>query len=409
MRLATLLFVGSIGGAAAWAELGDTLAPNLNHPAIAYDSRQPHDAVSELNRRLQQGSATLQFEPGSGYLRSVLEQLHVPIESQMAVFSKTSLQAPLIEPKNPRTIFFNDSVAVAWMRGGFIELASQDPEQGVIFHILGQQPSESPRFQRRTDCNRCHIADASLGVPGMLVHSWYPAPDGMPRLILGRFATDHRSPFEERWGGWYVTGGATALHHLGNTVFVSDDHSQAIPVSFGSGYLASTSDIAALLVFDHQMHMSNLITRIGWETRAGLHDRRDDLAATLRDAAAELVDYLLFIDEQPLPRPLQSTSGFAAQFAALGPRDSRGRTLRQLDLQHRLLRYPCSYMIYSAAFDSLPAPARLEIYQRLWQILSGAEKNARYARLSTTDRQAIIEILRDTKEDLPDYFRPAPR
>src|SRR5262249_25023216 len=152
-------------------------------------------------------------EPGSGYLRSVLEQLRVPIESQMAVFSKTSLQAPLIEPKNPRTIFFNDSVAVAWMRGGFIELASQDPEQGVIFHILEQQPSESPRFRQRNDCNRCHIADASLGVPGMMVYSWYPAPDGMPKLILGRLATDQRSPFEERWGGWSVTGETAALHH----------------------------------------------------------------------------------------------------------------------------------------------------------------------------------------------------
>ena len=409
MRIASLLLVGSIAGAAAFAELGDKLAPNGNHPAIAYFTRPPNDAVSELNRRLAQGAVRLQFETGSGYLRSVLEQLHVPVESQMAVFSKTSLQAPLIEPRNPRAIYFNDSVAVAWMRGGVIELASQDPEQGIIFHVLEQQPFKAPRFQRRSDCTRCHIADASLGVPGMLVHSWYPAPDGMPKLILGRFATDHRSPFEERWGGWYVTGsGNSGLHGLGNTVFTSDDHSQTIPVTFGSGYLASSSDIAALLVFDHQMHLMNLLTRIGWEARAGLHDRRDDLAGVLRDAATELVDYLLFVDEQPLPRPVPSASGFAAKFAALGPRDSRGRSLRQLDLRNRLLRYPCSYMIYSEAFESLPAPARSEIYQRLWQVLSGEEKGAKYARLAAADRRAVIEILRETKKDLPDYFRARP-
>lgn len=393
----------------AHGELADTLAPAPSHPAIGYLDNREHmarDAVSELSRRVEQGAVELQFEQGSGYLRSVLEALHVPIESQIAVFSKTSLQAPLIEPKNPRTIFFNDSVTVAWMRGGFIELASQDPQLGTIFHTLQQQFVSKPRFDRPGRCTACHISEASLGIPGFMVRSRFTAPDGMLKLILGGFTTDHRSPLDERWGGWYVTGNTGAIRHMGNTVFVSDDQSQMIPVTIGDGYLAPYSDIAALLVFDHQMHMSNLLTRLGWEARAGLYDKRRDLAAVLRDAAKELVDYLLFVEETPLPGKIGSTSGFAERFSALGPFDSRGRSLRQFDLNKRLMRYPCSYMIYTEVFDNLPEPARQAIYKRMWQILSGEEKDSKYSALSLSDRQAVVEILHETKKGLPDYFRP---
>jgi hypothetical protein len=243
----------------------------------------------------------------------------------------------------------------------------------------------------------------------MMVRSRFPAPDGMPKLILGGFTTDQRSPFDERWGGWYVTGKSGALRHLGNTVFVSDDESKSIPVTIGKPYLAPSSDIAALLVFDHQMHMSNLLTRVGWEARAGLNDKRADLEGLLREAARELVDYLLFVDEVPLPGKVESTSGFAAKFAPRGPFDRRGRSLRQLDLETRLMRYPCSYMIYTEAFDSLPQIARDAIYQRMWQILSGAERGAKYSRIALKDRAAIVEILKETKKGLPNYFQPVSR
>jgi hypothetical protein len=410
MRCHGLLLAALVaGGVCAFGDLVDTLSPAPDHPAIEYYDEIPHppkDAVSILNQRIAEGAVHLRFEPGSGYLRPLLEALHVPVESQLAVFSKTSLQAPLIGPENPRTIFFNDTVAVAWMRGGFIELASVDPERGVIFHVLEQRPAETPFLVRRNDCTRCHISDASLGVPGMMVRSRFTAPDGSPRLILGGYTTDHRSPFEERWGGWYVSGELDGIHHMGNTVYPDDDHAKTIPVQIGDGYLARTSDMAALLVFDHQMHMTNLLIRIGWETRAGLHDGRGDLASWLRSAAREFVDYLLFVDEVPLPGKIHSTSGFAERFAALGPKDSQGRSLRQLALDKRLMRYPCSYMIYTDAFDDLPSPARDAIYERMWQVLSGTEPDPKYTRLSSPDRKAIVEILRETKRGLPTYFRP---
>jgi hypothetical protein len=234
----------------------------------------------------------------------------------------------------------------------------------------------------------------------------------------GNYFTDHRSPLSERWGGWYVTGHAAGGGaHLGNAVVTEENQpeSAVTPPSFGlmalkdrfdtTGYLSTYSDVAALMVFDHQMHMSTLLTRISWEARAA---SAGDVDVLLRDAAREVVDYMLFIDEAALAGPLEGNSGFTEWFSRRGPRDSRGRSLRQLDLTRRLLRYPCSYMIYTDAFDALPGAARNAIYRRMWEILSGQETAPRYLRLTPADRRAIVEILHDTKEGLPDYFQSAP-
>jgi hypothetical protein len=401
----------------AFAELGDRVAPSVKNPAIGYYTQPARDSVAELDSRLAEGKAQLRFENVAGYLRSVLAALQVPVESQVAVFSRTSFQAAIINPKNPRTLFFNDAVAVGWMHGGFIELAAQDPQLGINFYTLKQEPQEHPRFERQSSCVSCHVSDASLGVPGMMARSTYTDPDGMPRLILGAYLTDHRSPLEERWGGWYVTGKAGGARHMGNALLTDPDHPESMitPATLNlaslkskfdtSEYLSPYSDIAALLVFNHQMHMINLITRVGWEARLAAAEHRD-ARALLREASTEFVDYLLFIDEAPLPGKIQGNSGFTEKFAALGPRDRKGRSLRDLDLHGRLMRYPCSYMIYSPAFDALPADAKEAIYHRLWEVLSGREKGARYAHLSPSDRQAIVSILRDTRAGLPNYFQP---
>jgi hypothetical protein len=146
----------------------------------------------------------------------------------------------------------------------------------------------------------------------------------------------------------------------------------------------------------------NLITRVGWESRIGA-----DAGRPLSDAVNELVDYLLFVDEEPLPGPVSGGSTFARTFPQPGPRDAKGRSLRDLDLEQRLMRYQCSFLIYSAPFDALPSDARQAVYARMWTILSGAATEPRYARLDPDDRQAVIEILRDTKKDLPSYYTAA--
>jgi hypothetical protein len=154
---------------AAFADFGDDFVPLRDDPAIEYATRPTHDPISILNDEIDAGRARLKFDSKEGYLRSVLETLKIPIESQMAVFSKTSVQAQLINPQNPRTLFFNDSVVVGWVRGGFIEVASESPQQGVIFYSLPQESQQKPRFERKNDCLTCHDSYDALGVPGMLV------------------------------------------------------------------------------------------------------------------------------------------------------------------------------------------------------------------------------------------------
>jgi hypothetical protein len=168
--------------------------------------------------------------------------------------------------------------------------------------------------------------------------------------------------------------------------------------------------VIALSVFEHQVHMMNQLTRIGWEARIALHQKPDRSVLAeerfLSRQVREFVDYLLFIDEAAFTAKIEGTSGFAEKFAGLGPFDGKGRSLRQFNLQTRLMRYPCSYMIYSDAFRSLPPEAKKAIYSRMWVILSGSEKDPRYGVLSLADRRAIVEILRETVEDLPEYFKP---
>jgi hypothetical protein len=413
----TAALVMSLAAAAA-AAIGQLterpLERALTHPAIDYATRLTTDPVVELNRRIDDGTVRLPFDEATGYLRPVLEALHVPVESQMLVMSKTGVQGLHTGPENPRAIYFNDTATVGYIRGApLLEFAVDDPQQGVIFYTVDQKAQARPQFNRPSSCLRCHVAYNTLHVPGMLVRSVFIAPDGLPLAQFGSYDADDRTPFAKRWGGWYVTGTHGSMRHLGNAIVAKGDTPETIVSdrtlnrasidSFDAhGYLSSQSDIAALLVFEHQSYMTNLITRIGWESRiAAAEQRLDPTAGPMKDAIVELVDYALFVDEQPLTAPVRGGSGFAHTFEALGPSDRAGRSLRQLDLDHRLFRYPCSYMIYSPAFRALPTLIRQAIYRRMAEILSGADRAPKYGRLAETDRRAIHDILQETLTDWP--------
>ena len=415
-RIAVLLALTVGASAAVFADLNDDFVPLRDDPAIEYATRATHDPISILNAEIEAGRTRLKFDSEQGYLRSVLEALKIPLESQMAVFSKTSVQARLINPQNPRTLFFNDSTVVGWVRGGFIEVATGSPQQGVIFYSLAQDRQEKPQFTRKNDCLSCHDSYDASGVPGMLVRSNFTGPNAMTLRDLDTHNVDHRSPLEQRWGGWYVTGNAGAIRHMGNAMVADERNPESAigPETLNldslkgkfdtDAFLSPYSDIVALMVFEHQMHLMNLFTRLGWQARYALSQHGFE-QKYVRDTINDLVDYMLFVDEAPLANPIRGTSGFAEKFSSAGPHDSKGRSLRQLGLEGRLMRYPCSYMIYSEAFDALPAQARAAVYERMWQILSGKERSVKYARLSLTDRRAVVEILRETKNNLPSYFR----
>jgi hypothetical protein len=431
MRIAGRFLISILGGilcsVAVTGKPGQLVPIAHEDPAIRYWSDELHDPVAELNHKIRSGSAGLTFDKTFGYLPSLLHNLGISAASQLMVFSKTSLQSMLISPSNPRAIYFNDAVAVAWVRGSpLLELVAQDPQQGMIFYSLDQSLQTRPLPGRdETACLGCHSTPSSLGVPGTILRTVFPQETGAIVTGLIGSESDHRTPFAERWGGWYVTGKAGPPFHRGNATVSNVRETSTIPAPdpvrrvplpdrfSTSGYLTPYSDIVALSVFEHQMHMMNQITRIGWDFRvvAHRHPDRHDGAATrlLQEAVRDFVDYLLFVDEATWTAPIEGTSGFAEEFARLGPFDGKGRSLRQFDLQNRLMRYPCSYMIYSDVFKALPVEAREAIYRRMWAVLSGSAEERKYRGLSSSARQAVVEILRGTLKDLPDYFGPAVR
>jgi len=398
------------------AQRGGMFQGSADDPAIAYATAPVSNVVEQLNRRLQDGSAGLTFAGRSGYLQSAIEALQVPTDSQLLVFSNGSLQGRLVNPSNPRALFFNDRVVLAWVRDGeLLEAAAHDENGGVVFYSLEQRPAPRPLFKREFRCLGCHMTGDTSGVPGLLMFS--TTADARDRPVM--VTTDQRSPLVERWGGWFVTGNSGTAQHLGNQVPVLEGHSRLSLASASGlfdadGFRGMSSDIAALMTFSHQTQMVNLLTRAAWEARAAdpaLHPgalsapgQMQLVETHMRGVAEEVVDYMLFVDEARLPGPVAGRSGFAERLSARGPRDRQGRSLYELDLNQRLMKYPCSYLIYSRAFDALPPLVKEPIHRRLWQVLAGEASEPRYRSLSLADRQAIVQILRDTKPDLPAYF-----
>jgi hypothetical protein len=409
-------------------------ADELNLPPINYEKATPDNAVSRLQRELAAGRIKLAHDDERGYLKSAVAAFKVPVSSQVLVFSKTSLQRSKIAPKTPRSIYFNDDVYLGFCwRGEVMEVSAADPALGTVFYTLDQEPGGPPRFVRQTEsCLICHGSSTNRGIPGHLMRSVHPDRTGEPMLGSGSYRTDDTSPFEERFGGWYVTGRHGKMEHKGNRLYRNrrdyDDPENAVatqnvtdltPFFTTGNYLSPHSDIVALLVLGHQVTVHNRIARAMLETRSALYyqdelikalkdppgTKYDSVKSRIKSVGDELVKAMLFHDEAPLTDRVQGTTGFAKEFAARGPFDKQGRTLRQFDLATRLFKYPCSYLIYSESFDSMPAEVRDHVLRRLFDVLTGKDTDKAFDHLNASNRQAILDILRETKPGLPEYWR----
>lgn len=399
---------------------------------IGYRSAGGNDPVARLQRRLNSGEVKLEYSEKNGYLESVLKLLNVPASSQGLVFSKTSFQLHRIMPSNPRAIYYNDELYVGWVRGGdVLELAAVDPKLGGVFYMLEQVKTAQPRFQRNDECLQCHASNSTRNVPGFVVRSVYPDARGYPIAPLGGFITNHSSPIKDRWGGWYVSGTHGSERHMGNVRFdeqgadynpaqlATQNLTNLEPRFDTANYLTPHSDIVSLLVLEHQTQMQNLITKLGYETKLALHNQQvmdealqrqgeelsDSTRRRIERAAEDLLRYMLFAGEARWQSPISGATSFAKDFAAQGPRDKQGRSLRDLDLRQKLFRYPCSYLIYSEAFDALPQLARDQVYRQMWLALTGQTKDKEFAAIPAEARKAVLEILRETKPNLPAYFQ----
>ena len=400
------------------AQRGGQFMGSADDVAIAYATQPLNNSVDDLNQKLATGSASLTFDGRGGFLKSALAALDLAADSQLLVFTQLSLQGRQVNPANPRALFFNDRVALGWVRdANLLEVAAHDRTQGMVFYTLEQKPAERPTFKREFRCLGCHMSADALGVPGLIMFSTTPnIGDRQERTA----PMDHRTPVTERWGGWFVTGETGTAPHFGNRVPGLSGVRYTLPSVSGlfdaDGFQSRSSDVAALLTFSHQTHMTNLLTRASWEARAAdpaLHPgagaaaegQMDRVRELMSGIADEVVDYMLFVDEAPLPNPVRGSSTFMGRMAGRGPRDRQGRSLYELELNNRLQKYRCSYLIYSPAFDALPPLVKQPIYERLWKVLSGEIREPRYEKLPLAERRAIVEILRETKPELPAYFR----
>lgn len=384
-----------------------------------YHRTKGDNSLTRLFAKVDAGEVTLEYDDHYGVLPALLDALEIPVSSQGLVFSKTSLQAGRISPKNPRAIYFNDDVYIGWVQGSsLLELSTTDPNLGAAFYTIRMRPGRTYLSRENNGCLACHYLPTTQRVPGHTVRSVLTRASGNINSLERSYVTDHTSPFAERWGGWYVTGQLGGMRHMGNAFLEGEDlvpHGDANPGDVSndidtSRWLSPHSDIVALMVLEHQTYTQNTLTRANVDVLQAVQENADADASpqALQDvldaAAKRVVDNLLFVGEAKLEAAIKGSSSFAADFTRRGPFDKSGRSLREFDLETRLFRFPCSYLIYSSSFDALEPPLRERIYQRLWNVLRGQDTTDEYSHLSPEARAAIMEILQQTKPDLPEYW-----
>jgi hypothetical protein len=419
----------------------DRLLVNANrydeeYPVIQYSGRATHNRIWRLQQQLNSGAVKLEWEPQWGYLRSVLKALDIDVSSQTLVFSKTSLQTTKINEQTPRAIYYNQDTYVGFVQhSDLLEFTAVDADVGVVFFGMINRQDQPPVLEREGGrCLTCHDTYSMMGggVPRVLTMS---SPVDVPedtRTYSSASEVDDRTPIAKRWGGWYVSGWYLPgkegpVDHFGNLPLRMDssrevDNRQLVALKSTrdnrgnlrgyfdtDAYLSDKSDVAALLVLEHQVYVQNLISRVNFKVRTimsrdaekAVEAPRDWASVNSKDTVAiksiiePLVRALFMVDQVSLDGEVVSNSGYREQFAKVGPRDSKGRSLRDLQLDKRLFRYPLSYMIYSESFEALPPYVQDYVDARIVEVLQGRD-TVLGSKLSATDRAAISQILAET-------------
>ena len=394
------------------------------------------DSCTALDQALESKKISLPLTDAKAMAAQVLKELHIPAESQVLVFSKTSMQRDRISPATPRALFFNDDCYVGWVPGGLMEFAGMDPHLGPIFYSFnpGRGDRAVPRLDRMDACMNCHGSGMTNRVPGVFLRSVSADSDGGVLLQAGTSLIDHTSPITERWGGWYVTGKHGTMQHMGN-VFATQAKDGTVTLDKAKGanvtslaqffdssqYLRGDSDIVALMTMEHQVAMHSRIVEAAYDMRMAIRrqtDLRKELGepetkefvgstlAVANSHAEKVLRCLLFCEEAPLPEGgVDGGPAFQEAFRANRKATTDGRSLKDFQLLTRLFKHRCSYLIYSRSWDALPDKFREQLYRRLYDILTAKDPVKGYGHLSDSERRDILEILRATRTGLPDYWK----
>lgn len=384
-------------------------------PPIHYSATASKDKVASLARKIKEGKWNGGGAGAKKFLKAVLDELDVPEESQVLVFSKTSLQNSLISHDHPRAIYFSMDAYVGWVPGGKVEVIAMDDTLGPVFYTIDPPVgSTPPRVVRATDsCLQCHATSRTSGVPGMFVRSVVPDEHSHPVLSAGTSVVTDRTPLRERWGGWYVSG-TTDEGHLGNRWVAEGAEKELVPrasslVNLSSlidtrKYLRATSDVVALMVLEHQCRTHNLMTKAKMTYERAVYfqksyseaylDSEEGMAWKTADSSAkEIVEAFLFRGEVDLGgNGVEGSEDFVEMFEGRGVGSKTGKSLREFRLYGRMFRYRCSYMIHSAAFRILPGAVKERVFHHLRQALD----DAKAVEMSQRERGVIRSILQET-------------
>ena len=408
VRAASLLAVVTNVGAAG---LQDLLP-------ISYTKREANNAVTQLQQKIDAGELRFHQDNSKAYLLAVLDELGVSADSQVLVFSKTSLQTKWISESTPRAIYFSDTTYVGYVPGGMIEVMTHDPELGMAFYTVRRPVTKKQQttFKRENSCLRCHATHRTEGVPGAFIRS---VKVGTRKEVIGpSFDVNHKTPFSQRWGGWYVTGDWGENRHRGNTPLLGkpelkESSLKQLDFLSDSYYPRKTSDVVALSVLEHQVYLHNLLIAAKMRyQRAYYLQQQSSVAdsnlatggasrALAERVAEELVEALLFCGEAKMRADgLSGTLGFTQQFKAGVKKNAKGKSLKDLRLYDRIFKYRCSYMIYHPAFEALPEVVKGIVLQRLRQVITSEDLEEKFQHLKASERKVIHSILSET---LPGY------
>jgi len=395
---------------------------------IHYSESKPNNAVSELAKK--------EFKPKDvayndlDFLKSVLKELNVPVDSQLLVYSKTSLQKKRIFPRYPRALYFSDSTYVGYVPGGHVEVITHDAELGLVFYLInpdrvnpdkaGSDPKFGYNVKRRKDCLSCHVSSKTRDVPGLFIRSVETDDQGEMDFKQESHFVDDETPLEDRWGGWYVTGNWSGISHMGND-FNGESKLEKLDSLKdkieASRYLKDTSDIAALLVLEHQCKIHTILVESKMHYQRAIHlenalrlmgsidEKNSSSMRTAKRSTEEIVESLLFCHEAEIEGyGIEGDEAFEKAFTAQAKLSKSGKHLRKLRLYGRLFKYRCSYMIHSEAFLALPELIRKLTFQRIHEILTAESAPKGYEHLKSKEKKAILEILLETTE-MSEYLK----
>jgi len=388
-------------------------------PPHNYLTHEAKDRFAGLLKQIQSGEVKLDTSNDKTFLTSILAALDIPVSSQIMVFSASSLQSEIINPRNPRALYFNEDTYVGFVPNGKVEVISMDPTHAAIFYIFdGLRPGGAlPNIARSEKCFNCHAGNATRRVPGLIAESLLPMASGASLETYRRDEQGHQIPLEQRFGGWHLTGG----HHIptthANLMGVATEAGKFDKVSAKPGemwdidrHLLPTSDILPNLLHEHQLGFENRVFHAAYVMRQLLADGRGSLPfsakAEVEKLAEELARYVLFSDEAKLPREgIEGDTNFMRDFARNRKPAKSGLALKDFDLKSRIFKHRASYMLYTESWEKLPTVLKDRVYYKMAEGLREQNPGPIGAHIPVEEKRAIRSILKETLPGLPNWWR----